>query len=90
MKSFTRIFFLAITYTMTSKIDKSNDGTETSMQSWSTSLWPFWIYISIYLILSMSSIVMFILTFMKYCALVMTQGEEALDNLREQQLKALM
>jgi hypothetical protein len=33
---------------------------------------------------------MFILTFMKYCALVMTQGEEALDNLREQQLKALM
>ena len=46
---------------------------------WSTAFWPFWIYISLYLILSLTSIVLFTISLLKYCAIIFSNGEVDLE-----------
>jgi hypothetical protein len=51
--------------------------------------WPFWIYISIYLILSLTSIVLFTISLLKYCSLLLSGGEIDVNQIRQQDFNGM-
>lgn len=53
-----------------------------STTTWATAFWPFWIYISIYLILSLTALVLFTISLLKYCALLFSGGMVDLNLIR--------
>jgi len=98
MKSFTRAFFVAFAYTITNKVDKElspqmisiTQGNSTmyvldsQASTWPTVFWPFWIYISLFLILSLTSVVLFVISSLKYCSLLIS-NEVDLEAIKQDQ-----
>ncbi len=53
---------------------------------WPTVFWPFWIYVSLFLILSLTSIILFSISFLKYCSILISNGEVDIEAIREHHL----
>ena len=100
MKTFTRVFLIVFTYTITTKIDKdltpqqvvvTTTGSNSTVvvldvTPWPTVFWPFWIYVSLFLILSLTSIILFAISFLKYCSILISNGEDDIEAIREHHL----
>ena len=72
---------IAITFTVTHKLDKDatiqSDGKlDVQPSKWTSNLWPFWIYISIYIIMTLTAFIIFIIVLIKYCQSMMGSSHE--------------
>jgi hypothetical protein len=77
--TFSRFFLIVLTYTVTAKLDKDaalSDTKEMHSQSkWLSALWPFWIYIAFFLILSVVALVTWLITVASFCNILLNPEE---------------
>ena len=69
MSTFTRVFLIVITFTVTNKLDKERQP-NAAESKWTANMWPFWIYIAIYIILSLTAFIVFVICLIKYCSVL--------------------
>jgi hypothetical protein len=91
MQTFTRIFLIVLSYTVTAKLDKDIDLArkhKVELQSkWLSAMWPFWIYIALYLILSLIALGTFFMTLGSYCTVILYPEEVNMKVLSHQNKK---
>jgi hypothetical protein len=79
LHTFTRIFLIVLCYTVTAKLDKDTSVRLTpampSQSKWLSAFWPFWIYIAVYLILTVIALGTWLLSMISYCNVILYPEE---------------